>query len=193
MPLAGSRVRPADWGIDRRTIEVYERQAGDYARNRPPAHRERARLLAARCLPGLPVADLGCGPGGYASDLGATGAAVIGVDAARAMIALARDAERAVLGDLESLPLGLGVLGGAWARNSYLHVPPARLPLALAHLHHAMADGAPLVASVGAGEDFTSSDDLPGRAFFGWSASTSGYRPPGDTPFRTSWAPVCAC
>ncbi len=133
-------------------------------------HGERARALAGAALTGRPIADLGCGPGGYAPDLGAAGHTVVGVDAAAAMVALARRSERCARADLEALPLGYQVLGGAWARNAYLHVPATRLPLALAHLHHAMAVGAPLTVSLVDGGDFTSEDDLPGRAFFGWEA-----------------------
>ena len=39
------------------------------------------RPLAARCLPGLPVADLGCGPGAYVDELAGAGP-VVAVDAA---------------------------------------------------------------------------------------------------------------
>ena len=130
---------------------------------------ERARALAAAALPGRPVVDLGCGPGGYALDLAAR--AVVGIDAAGAMLALARTDELCVRGDLEALPFAYQSLGGAWARNTYLHVPGPRLPAALAHLHHALAVGAPLTMCVLAGGDHTSDDDLPGRAFFGWEAT----------------------
>lgn len=157
--------------IDRVTIEIYERHAGDYARARPPVHAGRARTLAAACLPGRPIADLGCGPGGYAAALGSTGRTVVGVDAAGAMIDLARSSERCVQGDLEALPLATGSLGGAWARNAYLHVDPDRLPLALAQLHRSLAVGAPVALSFVGGADFVSDDELPGRTFFGWDRS----------------------
>ena len=160
--------------MEKRTIAIYEAHAGDYARRRPPAHGGRARALAAVAVPGRPVADLGCGPGGYASDLAISGHGVVGVDAAAAMVALAGQRERGVRADLEALPFRYQALGGAWARNAYVHVPAARLPLALAHLHHAMAVGAPLSVSLVDGGDFTSDDDLPGRAFFGWEAEPLG-------------------
>ena len=81
------------------------------------------------------LADLGCGPGIYLPFLGRP---AVGVDAARAMLDLSRAAAPDVpvaAADLEALPFAREKLGGAWARNSYLHVPAPRLPMALAHLH----------------------------------------------------------
>ena len=62
-------------------------------------------------------------------------------------------------------------LGGAWARNSYLHVPHDDLPLALAELHRASAVGAPVTCSFirGPDDEVVSDDDLPGRRFWRWS------------------------
>jgi TDG/mug DNA glycosylase family protein len=131
-------------------------------------HVRRAQALAAACLPGMPVGDLGCGPGGYGAALGGGGTAVLGVDAAAAMLDLARTDEHCVRADLEALPLADGSLGGAWARNAYLHIPPRRMPSALAQLHRALSLGAPVALSF-VTEDFVSDDELPGRTFFGWN------------------------
>ena len=149
------------------TVRIYEQRANDYARARPPLHADRARGLAETCRPGMPVADLGCGPGGYGEALGSTGLPVIGVDAAGAMVALARASEHCLQADLEALPLAAASLGGAWARNTYLHIPPERLPSALAQLHRALSVGAPAAISF-VTADFVSDDELPGRTFFGW-------------------------
>ena len=166
--------------MDRATVEVYERRAEEWAERRTPLHRDRAVRLAARTLPGLPVADLGCGPGSYLADLGPE---AVGIDAAAAMLALAGAAELALAGtaapaparpliqaDIEALPLRDRSLGGAWASNSYLHVPRARLPLTLARLHWAMAVGAPVTLSVvvGDGDGDWPGDDFPGRLFAYW-------------------------
>jgi double-stranded uracil-DNA glycosylase len=162
MPVGHTR------GVDRATVDVYERRAREWASRRAPVHRERAVRLAARALPVRPVADLGCGPGSYLPDLGP---AVVAVDAAAAMLALA-GSRLAVRADLEALPFRDRSLGGAWASNSYLHVPKVRLPLALARLHWAMAPGAPLALSViaGDGEGALPDDDFPGRFFANWEA-----------------------
>jgi TDG/mug DNA glycosylase family protein len=157
--------------MDRATVDVYEQRARQWAGKRSPIHRPRAQRLAGRAVPGLPVADLGCGPGSYLGDLGP---AVVALDAAAAMVALARETGEPgvafVQADLEALPLRHRAVGGAWASNSYLHVPRARLPLALAQLHGALAVGAPVCLStvVGDGDGPWPGDDFPGRTFAYW-------------------------
>ena len=161
--------------MDRATVDVYERRAEEWASRRSPLHRQRAVGLAARALPGLVVADLGCGPGNYLADLGQDHA-VVGVDAAAAMLRVAAEQVGGVANvgfvqaDLEAPPFRDGVLAAAWASNSYLHVPRTSLPLALARLHWAMAVGAPLALSVvaGDGEGDWPGDDFPGRFFSYW-------------------------
>lgn len=167
--------------MDRPTVEVYERRASEWAERRAALHRRRAVGLAARALPGLAVADLGCGPGHYLADLGPSGPTsgehgptVVGADAAAAMLTIAAEhlppGARLIQADLEALPLRDGCLGAAWASNSYLHVPRTRLPLALARLHWAMAVAAPLSLSVvaGDGDGDWPGDDFPGRLFSYW-------------------------
>jgi double-stranded uracil-DNA glycosylase len=156
--------------MERATVEVYEREAAAWDARRPPRHRPRAAALGDRALPGMPRVDLGCGPGGYLADLGQP---VVGVDAARAMLTLARDKEPGALlvqADLEALPFRDATLGAAWARNTYLHVRRERLPLALARLHWALAVEAPLELSMALGDDdgLWPEDDFPGRLFSRW-------------------------
>lgn len=157
--------------MDRSTVDIYERRAAEWAARRSPVHRARAARLASRRLRGLPVADLGCGPGHYVADLAASGP-VVAVDAAAGMLVLARPGPALLVqADVEALPLRDRSIGGAWASNSYLHVPRARLPLALARLHWAMAVGAPLTISglEGDGEGVPwPGDDFPGRFFTLW-------------------------
>ena len=89
------------------------------------------------------IADLGCGAGLHLPHLPRP---PVALDAASAMVALAREAAPdvpGVRGDLEALPFRRGALGGAWARASYLHIPRRRLPWALMELHQALAVGAP--------------------------------------------------
>lgn len=114
--------------------------------------------------------DLGSGPGSHTADLGAP---VVALDAARAMLELAREAvphASLVQADLEALPFRDRSLGGAWARASYLHVPRTRLPLALARLHWALRVGAPFhgTVKVGEGDGPLAADDFPGRLFAHW-------------------------
>jgi TDG/mug DNA glycosylase family protein len=156
--------------VERGTVDVYERRAADWQTLRPPKYRTQARAFAARCLIGLPSLDVGSGPGSYLPDLGRP---LVALDAARAMLALARDVAPEVPGvqaDLEALPFRRGCLGGAWARASYLHIARAALPLALARLHDALAVGAPVHLSLrhGEGEGPLTDDEFAGRFFAQW-------------------------
>jgi len=155
--------------VERSTVEAYEALAEVYDWRRPARHRERAAAFARLVEDGL-VADLGCGTGLYLPDLGA---GAVGLDAARAMLELARRRAASVplvQGDLEALPFRDGSLAGAWARNSYVHLARDRMPIALAHLHRAMAVGGlvSLTALIGDDEGARPDDDLPGRFFSRW-------------------------
>lgn len=155
------------------TVAVYEARGARWARARRPVRSAAARRLAAGAVAGRPTVDLGCGAGRY---LGRLGPAVVGLDAARTMLSLAAAAEPGrplVQGDLEALPFGSGRLGAAWASMSYLHVPRARLPLALWDLHRVLVPGAPVDLRVLAGDyegHRLPADDIGGRFFCGWRA-----------------------
>lgn len=159
---------------DRPTLRVYERDGRRWSRRRPPLPHlvTLARWVDAEAAAG-PRVDLGCGTGGY---LPALGSPVVALDAASAMLqALPARHPPAwpVRADLEALPFRRGTLAGAWARASYLHVPPARLALALAHLHHALVPGAPFAGTVTEGAPgwrALEGDDCPGRRFAFWAA-----------------------
>ncbi len=157
--------------VERETVQVYEREAQRYRALRPGRRDAgRAEVFAVACRAGLPVADLGCGPGAYLSCLPRP---VLALDAAAAMLQLARQADpdaAALRADVAALPLADRSLGGAWARNSYLHLKREHLPLALARLHWALVPGAPLMISLtsGEGEGARPADDLPGRFFCRW-------------------------
>ncbi len=157
--------------MERDTVEVYERAAAEWQARRPPRFRDAARAFARAVSTGRVRADVGCGPGSYALDLGAP---LVALDAARAMLELAREhAPRAwlVQADLETLPFRAGSVDGAFARASYLHIPRVRLPLALADLHRSLRVGAPvsLVMRRGVYEgDRFPGDDFPGRFFASW-------------------------
>jgi TDG/mug DNA glycosylase family protein len=162
--------------VESATRAVYEARAADWARLRPPRRPERAAEFSRRRLPGLPIVDLGCGPGSYFAGLGRP---LVGLDGATAMLDLARRSAPDVLlvqGDLAALPFRRGSLGGAWARASFLHVPRGTLPIALAHLHAALAPGAPVEMSLlkGTGEGERPDDDFPGRHFAFWQADELG-------------------
>ena len=157
--------------MDEPTVRIYEDDAAAWADRRADRPRVDTSAFLERVDPGAVRVDAGCGPGRYTGELGAP---VLALDAAFAMVALARESAPAALSlqaDLEALPLRFQALGGAWAQCSYLHVPKARLPAALAELHRATRPGAPLVLGMkrGSFEGHTlPGDDFPGRFFALW-------------------------
>ena len=171
--------------MDDSTRATYELGAAEWAERRPPRLGREAAAFSHRCLSGMAMVDLGCGPGTYFAHLG-TGPdrPVVGLDGARAMVELARAVapEVAVVqADLAHLPFAPGRLGGAWARASYLHLPAHDLPAALAQLHRALAVGAPIELTLRAGEGAKSQhegdlpdDDFPGRFFAFWRPGELG-------------------
>ncbi|MGK2928944.1 MAG: methyltransferase domain-containing protein [Acidimicrobiales bacterium] len=152
--------------IDRETLDAYEIGAGVYETNRPPRFSGRAEALADSAAG--PVLDAGCGTGVYLPSLGSS---AVGLDASPAMLARAVPHPRLVRGDLTRLPFRRGAMAGAWARNSYLHLPHHAMPLALAELHRSLAEASAVSCSFIAGPDdrVVSDDDLPGRHFWRWS------------------------
>jgi TDG/mug DNA glycosylase family protein len=157
--------------MERPTVDVYERHAADWRDRRPPKRTDAAVAFAERVPGGGVRLDAGSGPGSYTARLGAP---VVALDAAHAMVRLAREeAPHAwpVHADLEALPFRRGALAGTWARAAYLHVGRDQLPLALADLHHALRVGAPVELTMKRGDYEGSAlpgDDFPGRFFACW-------------------------
>ncbi|HEY2813571.1 MAG TPA: methyltransferase domain-containing protein [Acidimicrobiales bacterium] len=156
--------------MDAETRAIYEANAARWAAARKPNQTELSMALAARSHG--PTGDLGCGPGWHASLLAPP---VVAVDAARAMLDLVRvNAPDAlpVQADLEALPFRRGALNAAWARNSYVHLPRARVPAALADLQQSLDVGAvaTLLLFLGdvEGRAVFERDDFPGRFFSQW-------------------------
>jgi double-stranded uracil-DNA glycosylase len=160
-----------DTGVEARTVAVYEERAREWQAKRSAARVDEAERLAADVRPGAVRVDLGCGPGLHLPHLGEP---VVALDAAGAMLQLAREAHPSALvvqADLEALPFRDRSIGGAWARASYLHVARTALPLALARLHWAMEPGAPLHLAVRLGDGqgaLGETGDFPGRFFAEW-------------------------
>ncbi len=159
--------------MDEATARVYEARASEWeARRTPdPTAAEAFGADVARARRGRPVVDLGCGPGWFTAGLGDR---AIALDGARAMLDLvpghAPDAFR-VQADLARLPFRRGSLGAVYASKSYVHLPRAEVPLALADLHHALPVGGLAELLVFAGDlewGGLEHDDFPGRRFSRW-------------------------
>lgn len=157
--------------MERETVAVYDERGGEWAATRPAVKTDAARAFGAAVPAGELRLDVGCGAGRYLADIGTP---VVGMDASRTMLDLARAAAPEALlvqADLEALPFRDRSLGGAWANMAYLHVPRPRLPLALARLHWALRPGAPFDLQVLSGDfDWAelADDDIGGRKFAGW-------------------------
>jgi TDG/mug DNA glycosylase family protein len=158
--------------VDRDTVAIYEREAAAYDKARKPERQAAARAFGASVARGAVRADIGCGAGRYT---GALGRPVVAFDAARAMLELTRThtpAARCVQGDIERLPFRSQSLGGVWSSMTYHHIERARLPMALAHLHWALAVDAPVDLTAVAGDvdgNRFPNDDFPGRWFSAWT------------------------
>lgn len=178
-------------GVDRATIEVYERSAATYAERRGVQRPGRVTAFARAVDDGCSVSsgyggprggrrrlDLGCGPGHYLPMLGRP---AFGLDSTAAMVRLAARAAPdvpVVQGDLAHLPFGRHGFAGVWASKAHQHLPAAELPMALAEVHRVLHVGGrfdltvfaapPGVATFEHVTDAGSGDDLPGRLFTWW-------------------------
>jgi TDG/mug DNA glycosylase family protein len=158
--------------MERATVDIYEERGGEWAEHHPPLQRPGAMAFARRVPARALRIDLGCGAGRYTPDIGSP---CVALDAAWKMLVRCRAAAPGALlvqADLEALPFGTGTLHGGWAHMSYLHVPSARLPAALADLHRTMVVGAPLEIQVLAGDyegDALPADRIGGRFFAAWT------------------------
>ncbi len=155
--------------MDPATVDIYERGAQRWARERGAGDLALPTAFAAEVPDGALRLDVGCGPGWHAAALGAP---LVAFDAALAMVREARAVAPGTLllaADLEALPFARGVFGGAWAHKSLMHVPGERLPLALGDLHRVLVLGAPLRMRVTSARHVASATDaFAGRYFSGW-------------------------
>ncbi|MFD8479487.1 class I SAM-dependent methyltransferase [Kitasatospora sp. NPDC059673] len=113
---------------------------------------------------GLPVGDLGCGPGEATALLGGLGVRAVGLDLSAGMLAQARrrhPGESFVRGSLLSLPFADASLGAALARYSLIHLPPAEVPYALAELRRVLAPGGRLLLGFFAADPSLGDADHP--------------------------------
>jgi hypothetical protein len=159
---------------DAKVRAAYDALAPAYAENlagelaRKPFDRwllERVASLAA----GLPVADVGTGPGHVAAHLAAAGADVTGIDVSAAMVEEARrrypDLSFAV-GDLTNLlrpPAAVG-WGAVTAWYTLVHLAASELAPAVGAMARVLAPGGWLAVALHVGEEVRHADQMFGQA-----------------------------
>lgn len=145
--------------------EQYGAQFGDELAHKP-LDRALLDVLLAEMASGLPLADLGCGPGHVAAWAAARGVTAVGIDLSDGMIDVARTNHPAVefrQGDLLSLPAIEGEFGAAVAFYSVIHLDPAELPGAFAEMHRVLVPGGRLLLAVHVGDEVRHLDDWWGE------------------------------
>lgn len=139
---------PLSASYDRVAAEYTARIADELAGK--PLDRALLQAFAEQVGAPGPIADLGCGPGHVAAFLAAAGMAVTGYDLSGGMVEQARQRYPDLLfnqGDMRSLPLPDGSLGGISAFYSIIHLEPAELTSTFREWRRALrAGGRALVA-----------------------------------------------
>lgn len=148
-------VDPRDEAHDRLALtHSYDRVADSYRERisgelkHKPLDRQLLDELAARTAG--TVIDVGCGPGHVALYLHGRGSAVRGFDISPAMVAQARALApqiRFELGDIRSLPLADGSVGGVAAMYSLIHLSIPELAPAAAELARVLRTGGLVLAA----------------------------------------------
>jgi 2-polyprenyl-3-methyl-5-hydroxy-6-metoxy-1,4-benzoquinol methylase len=129
--------------IDKRTIEIYDQRAGDYAKVTKDLDGIDELKTFIQSMPdGARVLDLGCGPGLYAQAMANAGIRVDATDASIEMVRLAAqyDGVNAFQATFDDIT-GDAAYHGIWASFSLLHATREKFPRHLAALYRALKPG----------------------------------------------------
>lgn len=150
----------------------YDRVAEDYAARiadelgRKPADRRILDDFAARVRGLGPVCDVGCGPGHVARHLRGRGVQVAGIDLSPAMVEVARRRNPGIefaAGDMRSLPIADGALGGIVAFYSVIHLERGDVVAVLAEMARSLRPGGLLLLAFHVGDDVLHLDEWWGQ------------------------------
>ncbi|HSG18797.1 MAG TPA: class I SAM-dependent methyltransferase [Anaerolineae bacterium] len=112
-----------------------------------------ASMLRAYDLAGLPIVDIGCGPGFDAAYFREIGLRTIALDLSRDMMVAGRPEFGGdyIQADMRHLPLA-GKIGGLWVNASFLHVDRAQAPATLRGFASALVPDGILYLSLKSGQ-----------------------------------------
>jgi ubiquinone/menaquinone biosynthesis C-methylase UbiE len=142
--------------------QSYDAVAEDYATGfrdelaRKPLDRALLACLAEQAEEGVPIADLGCGPGHVAAWLAGRGVATVGIDLSPGMLAAGRREYPQVEfreGDLLELPAADGEFAAAVAFYSIIHLEPGELRRAFDETHRVLRHGGLSLVAFHAGSE----------------------------------------
>ena len=122
-------------------------------------------------IPGKQILDVGCAQGHDANYFVEQGMAVLGIDYAENMVAIARESNiDAHLMDVEKLTLPNNSFDGVWAAASLLHVPKERFDAVVSALSAVLRANGVLHISVkrGSGEHIVTEGEMK-RYFVYWT------------------------
>lgn len=115
---------------------------------------------------GMPIADLGCGPGHVTAWLAAHGARAVGIDLSARMAEVARREHPGIEfreGDLLGLPAADGEFGAVAALYSVIHLEPGELGRAFGEIRRALRGGGLALVSFHVGSEVRHLDEWFGH------------------------------
>jgi SAM-dependent methyltransferase len=113
-----------------------------------------------------PACDLGCGPGHVARYLHQRGVRVMGIELSPTMVEAARKLNPGIefeQGDMRSLAIEDGALGGMAAFYSIIHIPRPEVVAVLAEMNRALRPGGSLLLAFHMGDGLVHLDEWWGR------------------------------
>jgi ubiquinone/menaquinone biosynthesis C-methylase UbiE len=131
-----------------------------------PLDRALLACLVEQADDGVPIADLGCGPGHVAAWLAARGVAAVGIDLSPGMIAVGRRQYPQVefrVGDFLELPAADGEFAAAVAFYSIIHLEPGELPRAFDEIRRVLRPRALCLVAFHVGSEVRHLDDWWGH------------------------------
>ena len=145
--------------------EVYAKEYCDEL-DRKPFDRERLEQFVRMVPSGLPICDLGCGPGHLAAHLKSLGVEVIGVDLSPGMIAEAKRRYPEIeyrVGNMLELELPDDSLGAIAAFYSVIHIERDDLDRATAEMHRVIVPGGRALLAFHRGQGEFHEDEALGK------------------------------